>query len=134
MISQLENAFEYVDDPSFTNGEFVLTIPAGINSKSELLQKIATAGRFPDYFGKNWDALNECLCDFEWVQERSIVLTHHDIPLHDIPTDCATYIQILRTAINSWSKPVDAKEKLFGIPHDFRVIFPTMAREMLDAL
>ena len=31
--------------------------------------------QFPNYFGRNWNALDECLTDFSWLpQERIIVV------------------------------------------------------------
>jgi RNAse (barnase) inhibitor barstar len=44
-----------------------------IESKGDLLAAIATALDFPEYFGHNWDALDECLGEVteptvvEWV-------------------------------------------------------------------
>lgn len=36
----------------------------------------AVAGRldFPDYFGRNWDALDECLADLDWIAEPVVVV------------------------------------------------------------
>ncbi|MFN8593410.1 MAG: barstar family protein [Thermomicrobiales bacterium] len=35
----------------------------GITTKAAFLDKIAAVMAFPDYFGRNWDALNDCLTD-----------------------------------------------------------------------
>jgi RNAse (barnase) inhibitor barstar len=35
------------------------------SSIKEMLEQIASALQFPDYFGKNFSALNDCLSDFE---------------------------------------------------------------------
>lgn len=47
---------------------------AQISSKEELLVAIAKALRFPDYFGGNWDALNDCLRDMKWLPSAGCVL------------------------------------------------------------
>jgi RNAse (barnase) inhibitor barstar len=45
-----------------------------IKSKGDLLAAVATTLNFPDYFGHNWDALDECLGDvdeptvIEWIE------------------------------------------------------------------
>jgi len=47
--------------------------PAG--DKRGLLRELARALRFPDYFGYNWDALEDCLTDLGWLDARGTVLT-----------------------------------------------------------
>lgn len=39
---------------------------ATVRSKSELLASLARALEFPDWFGANWDALQDCLGDLSW--------------------------------------------------------------------
>ena len=42
--------------------------------KSELLKNIAQALGFPDWFGHNWDALEDCLSDLSWREAPGYVL------------------------------------------------------------
>ena len=39
---------------------------AGIRDKTALLDALARALEFPDWFGGNWDALEDCLTDLSW--------------------------------------------------------------------
>lgn len=39
---------------------------AGITAKEALLERFAVALAFPDWFGGNWDALEDCLDDLSW--------------------------------------------------------------------
>lgn len=39
-----------------------------------LFDEFAAALQFPYYFGANWDALDECLCDLEWLQAGAYIL------------------------------------------------------------
>jgi RNAse (barnase) inhibitor barstar len=41
---------------------------AGAEDKSTLLDRTATALRFPAWFGHNWDALFDCLTDLGWFE------------------------------------------------------------------
>ncbi len=46
----------------------------GLDGERELLRELARVFRFPEYFGENWDALDECLRDLEWLPARGYVL------------------------------------------------------------
>lgn len=37
-----------------------------VTDKDSFLAEAQLAMHFPDYFGGNWDALNDCLLDFSW--------------------------------------------------------------------
>ena len=43
-------------------------------SKAGFLARAARALKFPDWFGKNWDALNDCLIDLSWLNGRGWVI------------------------------------------------------------
>lgn len=47
---------------------------AQILTKDDLLSQVARVMRFPEYFGHNWDALDECLRDMSWLPATSYVL------------------------------------------------------------
>lgn len=46
----------------------------GLASKAGLLNRIARTLNFPDWFGKNWDALSDCLTDLSWLDGRGWVI------------------------------------------------------------
>ena len=46
----------------------------GAAGKGALLDRIAAALAFPDWFGRNWDALEDCLADLSWSKARGHVL------------------------------------------------------------
>ena len=87
----------------------ILEIPAELPDKVTLLLWYATALDLPDYFGANWDALNDCLRDLSWVKEHTVVLYHQDVPLAANPRDRKTYVEILANAASDW-KPGEAHE------------------------
>jgi len=84
--------------------DFVLSLPEGIESKSDLLSHYAGAGHFPAYFGNNWDALNDCLRDFSWIRQKRIVIIHNDLPLSNNAKELLTYLEILADAVKFWKR------------------------------
>ena len=67
---------------------------------------MATALRFPKDFGHNWDALEECLTDLEWVDADGYVILydHIDGLLAAHPDQFETLVEILRDAVASWKE------------------------------
>lgn len=129
--------FEFVDLPTgeYDPHTFVVKIPVGVSSKSALLAVFARAGKFPGYFGGNWDAFLDCLRDFEWIQEKKIVIAHDDLPLISVPTECRTYLEILRDAVDDWSRPSSRPHVEKGFPaHELRVIFPAHVQSTVSEL
>ena len=56
-------------------GQVVATIDGGqIEEPRQLFAFLAEALGFPDYFGHNWDALDECLRDLSWLPGTGYVL------------------------------------------------------------
>ncbi len=73
----------------------MIAVPANLKTKTDLLNFLAGAFPLPDYFGHNWDALEECLCDLSWLGSEKVLLVHRNIPLEKAPADQRIYLQIL---------------------------------------
>lgn len=57
------------------DGFYVAEIKAeSLGSADQLFDALADAFRFPDYFGRNWDALNDCLGDLAWIDPAKVLL------------------------------------------------------------
>ena len=76
---------------------------AEIDLKSgDALTAIAKAMRFPDWFGKNWDALEDCLSDLSWRKGEGHVLVLRNWQ-GMTPDDLGVLIDVLRSSAEFWS-------------------------------
>ena len=77
-----------------------------IARKEQLLNHVATALHFPKHFGNNWDALEECLTDLEWIDADGYVLyyDHIDALMEAHPDQFETLVEIVRDAVASWKE------------------------------
>jgi hypothetical protein len=81
---------------------FFARIDPSIANTEELLKSLYYQLWFPGYFGFNWNALYDCLCDFHWIEQRKIVIQHESLP--NIPeADLKIYLEILRDSVADWS-------------------------------
>jgi hypothetical protein len=123
--------FEYVDDISRLNPSpaRAVRIGRGIKSKQAILAIYAQSLQLPDYFGWNWDALEECLRDLSWLAgpgdaqaKRPLVIVHEAIPLRRGSVDRQTYLQLLADLA---AGPATSG---YGI----QVVFPSSARAKIE--
>ena len=86
--------------------EFALKVIQGAKCRTTagLLTECARALDFPDYFGHNWDALEECLTDLEWLPAKGYILliTDAGCVLPDDEEEYETFLEILRDAGEAW--------------------------------
>ena len=78
-------------------------LPADIEGKPALFESIANALQFPDYFGSNWDALEECLRDLTWLSNGDVILEHQDLPRLGNGGALPIYLSILKAASEYWA-------------------------------
>lgn len=70
--------------------------------KDGLLEAIGQALQFPDYYGRNWDALEECLFDLSWWQGPVAICIDHAGALP--PDVLATLVDVWTEAAHAWAK------------------------------
>lgn len=77
---------------------------AGLKSKAAVLEELGRALKFPDYYGKNFDALNDCLTDFEcWPATGNLIFVEGLQSLQSGDRQaCATLLEILQSAAEEW--------------------------------
>lgn len=45
-----------------------------MSNQAELFQEFKVKLKFPEYFGANWNALDECLADLDWLDRTGYLL------------------------------------------------------------
>lgn len=87
---------------------FVVLISNPNESKEDLLNELKDKLLFPDYFGGNWDALYDCLCDLSWISKPSISLRHRHLPQLD-DDNMKIYLNILIDTLCTWKTESEKK-------------------------
>lgn len=86
---------------------FVMIPLKGRKCRTEagLFAEFARAMRFPDYFGHNWDALEECLMDLEWLPAKGYILLFldADLVLSEDEEGFQSLVDVLRDAGEAWA-------------------------------
>jgi RNAse (barnase) inhibitor barstar len=90
--------------------EFVIKVIDGnkCKSRSDLFSELAHLFEFPSYFGHNWDALDECITDLEWMPGRGYILlikNADQLLSEDAQESYAIFIGIMKKAGEEWSIP-----------------------------
>lgn len=98
----------------------VVTIDAG----ASVFDAMARALEFPDWFGANWDALEDCLSDLSWRRGEGHVLILQGHPAGDA---LGVLTDVLRAAAEYWAgrgKPFFAvfidPERRLAVPDLYR--------------
>jgi hypothetical protein len=72
-----------------------------VADKRSLMQRIAATLGFPDWFGENWDALEDCLLDLSWCEANGHVLVFEGfqfLPAEEV----GMLIDVLISAAEFW--------------------------------
>ena len=47
-------------------------------TENEFFNEVSASFQFPYYFGENWAAMDECLCDLEWLSVTKVFVVIDD--------------------------------------------------------
>ncbi len=74
-------------------------------TREQLFEEFEDVLEFPDYFGHNWQALDECLHDLSWLPAMAYILIIKDFNkvLKDSKEDKKILIDILVKTCNAWA-------------------------------
>lgn len=77
---------------------------AAVTAKAQFLALCKTQMKLPPHFGENWDALADCLRDFEWLKSKGYVLhlSGGENFARAAADDYHTALAVLREAADFW--------------------------------
>ncbi|MBB6402497.1 RNAse (barnase) inhibitor barstar [Methanococcus maripaludis] len=103
--SQLD---EFIEKLIFKNSRSYVTKVNGsvCNNLDGLFSEFKQAFKFPNYFGYNWAAFDECLNDLDWIDTDAYFLIIADMD-KVLPNDQINFERLLKylsEAVNEWTK------------------------------
>lgn len=100
---------ESTDKPFILEGK-------NMQNEESLHNEFSTKLNFPDYYGKNWDALNDCISDLSWLNTKSvrIIIDNFDDVLAEDEKGKQILIEILQDAL-IYAEDIE-KKKSFDEP------------------
>ena len=101
---------------------------AQARDKDDLLAALAIALKLPEWFGHNWDALTDCLCDLSWKPAPGylIFIEGHDPLRAAHPGDFDTLIEIFAETSNYWREEDIPFWALLTPPADGKPLLPSI--------
>lgn len=110
---------------------------AKMRSTVALMSEVSAALQFPQYFGENWAALDECLADMEWLLPcRGIVLLVGDAELVLVDEEAEAleaFVATLRNASNEYGEPIELGEAWDRPAVPFHVVLQAVGDASADA-
>lgn len=95
-----------------------------LKNKEQLLKALKEGLCFPDYFGFNWDALQDCITDLSWLQgiaKVDVVIKNSSKLLNDEDdSSLQVFLEIMDYAVSFWNGEVEDSLPLPGMDISFR--------------
>jgi RNAse (barnase) inhibitor barstar len=105
-VYQLKRSVEDVEHAVRKAGLALCRMDAAhVRDKEGFLDQIAKALHFPGYFGRNWDALNDCLTDLGWLATKHGYVVVFENMEHfgaTSPLDFSQATEVLRSVSEYW--------------------------------
>lgn len=77
-----------------------------MKTKEQLMTTMKEAFSLPDYFGMNWDALDEAIKDLSWMDDVNVIsisiMNSNQVLADATEKDCNIFKQIMDSAVTYW--------------------------------
>jgi len=121
VIGESFNSEDYLKEfkKSLAGGYFAILNGEKMHSINNLYVEFADKLRFPDYFGFNGNAFDECINDLEWLEAIGyllIVENGDELLIDDEKDSIDWFIETISAAGDEWSIPVEGEWARNSIP------------------
>lgn len=120
--------------PAPPRREIVLIEGSRCRTKSALLTEWGRALSFPDYFGRNWDALDECLDDLDWLgaEQISVVVSEAADLMAEEQDQVPVFLSILSTTLGYAYDPTATLEMSNKILREVLLVVASDSKDRLQ--
>lgn len=95
-----------------------------LKNKEQLLKALKEGLCFPDYFGFNWDALQDCITDLSWLQGIAkvdvVIKNSSKLLIDEDDSSLQVFLEIMNYAVSFWNSEVKDSLPLPGMDISFR--------------
>lgn len=93
----------------FSTAEVTVRVLRGhkMTSDARLFDEVAAAFQVPAYFGENWNALRDCLCDLEWMPAKRyvVLIASAEVMVTAAPDLLRHLVIVFNEVAQEWSQP-----------------------------
>ena len=120
-----------------SSSDLVARVGKGVTKEADLFEDFSSQLKFPEYFGRNWHALFDMLCDLGWVQSECVRIQFDDLPFRNEPRVLYVLLSVMSDALSRWKEDEYAVQvfddgRLTRAKKRFFVAFPEEYRSLIS--
>jgi RNAse (barnase) inhibitor barstar len=106
LVGENVNAERLEEVSTKRNYAYIFLSGKNITDKESFIHVLAEKMSFPSYFGENWDALEECLRDLDWLNADGymIVYDQFEVFAEREPQQFEVALDIFQTSVDYWKE------------------------------
>ena len=104
----------------------IVLAPMSLDSSESVFDFYSQALSFPDYFGHNWDAFNDCIDDLSWLGGETIHIVHRSVPFSGDMHNRKNFLSTLYES--GFFSRIDGKLKVHFLSMDKQQILDILCR------